>query len=358
MVVEAVLEVIPNYTMRCQSLTHLTDSTLFATGNASGPPPTDSFAEYVERFGRVEIIWFPFTANPWLHVWQVAPQKPPESRQVSGPYNYPFADTVSAAQQVLLRFATRAEGLKDLTPSLGILMFTTTNNGFDGKDGIGIPGVYPVSRDIWGASKNTLLYIQDTTLKVTANGYAVQIRKADLQQAVHDFTAQYKLLIQTYREQGKYPINAPLEIRVTALDDPSTVNVPAGQTASTPVLSSLTYDDVARAKENGWDVALWLDVLTIPGTPDSNDFFTDLETWLLDRFKGSAGRVLPEWSKGWAYTSAGPWTNETFLAHVRSAFQDGASSEQTWNRQVATLKSYDKANLFGNPLLDRLFTTT
>jgi hypothetical protein len=237
-------------------------------------------------------------------------------------------------------------------------MFTTTNNGFDGKSSYGTEGVYPVSRDIWGPSKGVLLYIQDTTLKVTANGYAVQLRKADLQRAVHDFTAQYRVLIEKYQQQGKYPINSPLEIRVTGLDDPSKVNVPAGQKASTPVLSSLAYDDVAKAKENNWDVALWLDVLTIPGTPDSNDFFTDLEEWLLDRFQGSAGRVLPEWSKGWAYTSAGPWTNQTFMEHVRSAFKDGGSSVETWNRQVSTLKSYDQANLFGNPLLDRLFITT
>jgi hypothetical protein len=87
MVVEAVLEVIPNYNLRCQSFTNLPVSTLFPPGNPSGPPPEYSFADFVDRFGRVEIIWFPFTTNPWLHVWQVAPQKPSGSRQVSGPYN-------------------------------------------------------------------------------------------------------------------------------------------------------------------------------------------------------------------------------------------------------------------------------
>jgi hypothetical protein len=356
LVVEAVLEVIPNYTLRCQSITSLTKDTLFQPGSASGPPPKASLAEYVERFGRVEIIWFPFTTNPWLHVWQVAPEKPAEARATSGPYNYPFADKVDAWQQDFLRWATRSEGLKELTPEFGRLMARTTDYGFDGKNRDGIPGTYPVSRDIWGPSKDVLLYIQDTTLKVTANGYAVQIRKADLQQAVHDFTAKYLELIDAYRQQGKYPINSPLEIRVTGLDDPSQVNVPAGQTAATPVLSSLTDDDVAKA--NGWDVALWLDVLTIPGTPDSNDFFTDLETWLLDRFKGSDGRVFPEWSKGWAYTSAGPWTSEAFMTHVREAFTTGRASNQTWAWQVATLKRYDQANLFGNALLDRLFAAT
>jgi hypothetical protein len=356
MIVEAVLEVVPNYNMRCQSFTNLPDSTLFQPGNASGPPPDYSFADFVERFGRVEIIWFPFTSNPWLHVWQIAPKQPPGSRAVPGPYNYPFADTVSQAEQDILRFATRSQGLKELTPTLGKLMFNTANNGFDGKDAFGNSGVYPVSRDIWGPSKDVLLYIQDTTLKVTANGYAVQMRKADVQQAVHDFAAEYQALIAKYVAQGEYPINSALEIRVTGLDDPSPVNVPAGQQATTPVLSSLTYDAVAKA--NNWDVALWLDVLTIPGTPNANDFFADLETWLLGRFTGAAGRVFPEWSKGWAYTSAGPWTNATFMQHIRSVFTDGRASNQTWNWEVATLKSYDKSNLFGNALLDQLFVTT
>jgi len=350
MVVEAVLEVIPNHNMRCQSFTNLPDSTLFQPANGSGRPPEYSFADFVERFGRVEIIWFPFTTNPWLHIWQVAPQKPSGSRQVTGPYNYPFADKVDSAQEGFLRFVTRSEGLSGLTPTFTSLMFTTTNNGFDGKDGLGNSGVYPVSRDIWGPSKNVLLYIQDTTLKVTANGYAVQVRKADLQQAVHDFTAQYKVLIAKYKDQGLYPINSPLEIRVTGLDDPSQVNVPAGQQASSPALSSLIYDDVARA--NQWDVALWLDVLTIPGTPRANDFFTDLEAWLLDRFKGSAGRVLPEWSKGWAYTSAGPWTSDTFIKHVREAYAE------SWSWEVTTLRQYDASNLFGNALLDSLLAAT
>ena len=356
LVVEAVLQVVPNYAMRCQSITSLTAATLFQPGNASGPPPADSFAEYVERFGRVEIIWFPFTDNPWLHVWQVAPEQPGGSRQTSGPYNYPFADYLNDTLQKILRDGFKSGGLGPLTPDLGQAMFTTTDRGLDGKGFAGNAGVYPVSRDIWGPSKDTLLYIQDTTLKVTANGYAIQIRKADLQQAVHDFIAEYQALVAKYRQQRQYPANSALEIRVTGLDDPGQVTVPPGQTASTPVISSLTYDDVARA--NGWDVALWLDVLSIPGTPYANEFYTDLEAWLLERFTGSAGRVFPEWSKGWGYTSAGPWTSETFIQHVRDAYTSGRASDQTWSWQVSTLAKYDRSNLFGNPFLDTLFGTT
>jgi hypothetical protein len=157
-----------------------------------------------------------------------------------------------------------------------------------------------------------------------------------------------------YQEQGFYPVNSPLEIRVTGLDDPVAITVPAGQTAQSPVISSLSQDEVSQAHK--WEVALWLDMLTIPGTPHSNDFYTELEQWLLQRFSGSAGRVLPEWSKGWAYGSAGPWTSTKFLQHVRTAYTAGRTADNNWDWEVATLKKYDGANLFGNAFLDGLFT--
>jgi hypothetical protein len=122
------------------------------------------------------------------------------------------------------------------------------------------------------------------------------------------------------------------------------------------VISSLSLDDVAT--QNGWDVALWLDVLTLPGTPGANQFYQDLEEWLLQRFTGSAGRVLPEWSKGWAYTAAGGWTNQPFINHVRQSFTTGRGPTDTWDWQVATLQKYDRSNLFSNPFLDALFRTT
>jgi hypothetical protein len=356
LVVEAVLEVVPNYNLRCQSWTNLPASTLFPPSPPSSSPPDYSFADFVNRFGRVEIIWFPFTSNPWLHVWQMAAQKPDGSRQVSGPYNYPFADNLDSTLQAFLQDAFGGGGLKGLTPQFGEMMFTATDNGLDGKSFLGIGGAYPVSRDIWGPSKDVLLYIGDTTLKVTANGYAVQLQKAALQQAVHDFTAEFSALLSKYQGNGEYPVNSALEIRVTSLDDPSAITVQPGMTAQSPVISSLCQDEVAKA--NGWDVALWLDVLTIPGTPNSNDFYTELEQWLLGRFTGSAGRVYPEWSKGWAYTSAGPWTSQQFIQYLRGAYTTGRGSDHTWSWEVATLQKYDRSNLFGNPFLDSLFATS
>jgi branched-chain amino acid transport system substrate-binding protein len=35
-----------------------------------------SFAKLVDKYGRVEVLWFPFTTVPWIKMWSVAPSKP------------------------------------------------------------------------------------------------------------------------------------------------------------------------------------------------------------------------------------------------------------------------------------------
>jgi hypothetical protein len=349
LVLEATLQVVDNYNLRCVSITDLPAATIFAAPAPGLPVPQNCFADFLNRTGRVEVIWFPFSDNPWLHTWQVAPSQPAGSIAVSKPYNYPFADYVPEALQKLI--TTLVDGVPSLTPSVGRTAALVTANGLDGENLLGISGTYPVSRDIWGPSKNSLLYIQDTTLKVTANGYAIHLRRADVQQAVHDVTSQFTAMLTAYAGNGQYPVNSALEIRVTALDDPAAVGV-AG--AESPVISALSSDATDRA--NGWDVAVWFDVLTIPGTPHANPFYAELEAWLVHRFTGTAGRVMPEWSKGWAYTAnGGPWTDPAFLAHVRQTLTDGRSADDDWAWEARTLKAFDAGGLFTNPFLATLF---
>lgn len=350
LVLEATLQVVDNYNLRCLSITDLTSDTIFAAPSASDPVPANSFADFLGRLGRVEIIWYPFSDNPWLHTWQVAPTQPSGSIAVSTPFNYPFADYVPDGLQDLI--TSLVNGDPSLTPSVGQMAARVTANGLDGKNWLGISGSYPVSRDIWGPSKNSLLYIQATTLRVTANGYAIHLRRADVQQAVHDLVANYTAMLTSYAARGSYPVNSALELRVTALDDPATVGV-AG--AESPVISALSQDGTDRA--NGWDVAVWFDVLTIPGTPGADQFYAELETWLVGRFSGTTGRLLPEWSKGWAYTAAGgPWTSADFLTHIRSTLTEGRTPSDDWAWETATLKGLDAAGLFQNPFLTTLFT--
>jgi len=327
---------------------------VFAAPTSAIPLPKDSFGDFLNRCGRVEVIWFRTGTNPWLHVWSVAPGKPDGSTAVTSPYNYPFADHVPDILQAFVKQILN--GIPSVTPLFGETAAQVTANGLDGKNALGQSGAYPPSRDIWGPSKNTLLYIQDTTLRVTANGYALQMKKADVQQAVFDFTSKFSSLLAGYEKNGKYPVNSAVEIRVTSLDDPASVAIGSGIKAESPVISALSDDDLA--KQNGWDVALWIDVLTIPGTDHSNEFYAELEAWVLERFSGNVARPLPEWSKGWAYTAGqGPWTNTQFLDHIRQAFSVGRNDQNNWKFEVDTLNKYDKSNLFTNPLLDRLFTT-
>lgn len=352
LLVDATLQVIDNYNLRCQSFTNFTDSVVFAAPSAASPIPKDSFADYLERCGRVEVIWFRTGTNPWLHVWNLAATKPAGSTAVSAPYPYPFADHVPDSLQKFLKMLL--SGVPSATPLFGEMAASVTAAGLDGKNVVG-QSVYPPSRDIWGPSKNSLLYIQDTTLQVTANGYALQMKKADVQQAVHDFTSKFTSLLASYEANDKYPVNGAVEIRVTSLDDPARVAAASGQGAESPLISALSFDDTA--KQNGWDVALWVDVLTIPGTTHSNEFYAELEAWVLQRFTGKVARALPEWSKGWAYSAdQGAWTDTKFLDHVRQAFTEGRNDRNNWKFVIDVLKKYDKSNLFTNPLLDRLLT--
>lgn len=348
MITEVTLQVIDNYNLRCESITSIDKSVLFKAPTESEMPP-NSCGEFLNKYGRIEVIWFPFTSFPWLKVWSVSDTKPSTSRLVNGPNNYPFSDNLP--DYLIKMINAIISGAPGLTPAFGEMMLSMTNEGLDGKV-LGFP-VYPQARDIWGASKNTMLYVKDTTLRVTANGYAVLMNKKDVQQAISDFAVQFETMLVKYQKQNKFPINSPLEIRVTGLDSgdrmPSFTNGPAGR----PVISSLATD--AETIKNNWDVALWLDVLTIPGTQYSNEFFQELEEWFLQHFTSPKAKVVPEWSKGWAYTADGPWTNTSFMDTVKKGFTTARDKEDNWAWEAATLAKYDSHNIYQSKLTEALF---
>ncbi|HTF71449.1 MAG TPA: cholesterol oxidase substrate-binding domain-containing protein, partial [Edaphobacter sp.] len=151
-----------------------------------------------------------------------------------------------------------------------------------------------------------------------------------------------------YQKNNQFPVNSPLEIRITGLDDPAAIGVTG---AKSPAISALNYD--AEATANGWDCALWLDVLDLPGTEYSNNFYVDLETALMSNpwFTGVNGRIRPEWSKGWAYTVAGgAWTDQAIILQFQSTFSG-------WANEISGLNSFDAKNIFSNTFLASLMTT-
>lgn len=411
---DVTLQLTNNYNLRCQSIMNIDSGALFAPQTPGSPPPAQSCGDFLNQSGRIEIIWFPvfptidtWKTYPWLKVWTVSPQQPSGSVLVTGPYNYPFSDNlplgVTDAVDAMVKHAPALTPLfagitalftafalnplgslaasKEAAPGAATdqaaarsaALLTAAEKQSPGiTDALGklttaVPGLseyfttmashawnpFNNLTDLWGASMNTLLYVKDTTLRVTANGYAIQMNSANVQNAIADFTTKFTDMLAEYQQKSLYPINSPMEIRVTALDE-----FPPGQTTLSPVISALSYDQVSQS--NGWDVAVWFDVLTVQpeGDPQqANAFYAELETWISQHFGNAEQyRINPEWSKGWAYTSQnGAWTNSAYLEQIRENFTTGRTTSPTWADEVAALAKYDASNLFSNPFLQTLF---
>ncbi|GGN80582.1 hypothetical protein GCM10011579_066240 [Streptomyces albiflavescens] len=321
-----------NTNLRCVSRVDIPASELFAAPGGEGR----TLAGFLDASGRAEAIWFAFTEFPWLKVWTVAPTRPLTSRRVTSPYNYPFSDNIPT---VVADLAGRmvADAAWYLAPVLGTAQLTAATLGLTAT----------LSADIWGPSKNTLLYVRPTTLRVTVNGYAVFTSRAEAQRVVSEFTTFYRERLADHAARGRYPVNGQVEIRVTGLDDPSDVE---SSGARAPLLSALR----PRADHPEWDTAVWLDVLTLPGTPDAEAFYRELEHFLLTTFDGEYALTRVEWSKGWAYTDQAAWSDPEVLGSaVPASFDDGEGAG--WDRAAAVLNRFDPHRVFDNALLKQLF---
>jgi len=119
--------------------------------------------------------------------------------------------------------------------------------------------------------------------------------------------------------------------------------------------SAQAYSVRPRPDHPEWDVAVWLDMGTLPVTAGFSQFYADMESWIWSHYSGSYATVRPEWSKAWACTSAGPWTNATTLGStIPAAVSAGQASGDGWSAAVSILKSYDPNSVFSNPFLDTL----
>jgi hypothetical protein len=198
--------------------------------------------------------------------------------------------------------------------------------------------------DIWGASKNLLLYVKPTTLLEATNGYAIITSRYNIQKVISTFATYYKNLLGQYAQQNKYPINGPVEIRVTGLDVPEVVTK-----GESPALSAVC--PIKTHPE--FDTAVWVAILSFPNTPHLNEFMRKIESFLFNTFNGINATVRPEWSKGWAYTDQSAWSNKTVMENIRRSFPSG-SEDDGWDWAVSTLNEYDPHRIFINPFLDEL----
>jgi FAD/FMN-containing dehydrogenase len=321
--------------LRCVSYTDVPADELFAGPGAGGR----TLASFLEASGRVEAIWYPFTDAPWLKVWSLSRRRPASSRLVRSPYNYPFSDTLSDAEQREIRRRLVADPSEAV--ALGQESYADTVAGLRAED----------SGDIWGAAKDVLLYVQPSTLRVTANGYAILTRRRDVQRVISEFAGRYRDVVARYRARGLYPLNMPVEIRVTGLDHPRDVGVDGAQPA---LLSALS----PRSDHPEWDVAVWLDILSFPGIPGGNRAYRDIERWVFANYRPPCATVRPEWSKGWAYTARGAWTNRRMIAHtLPRAFRVARPPDRRRDAAPRTLDRLDPHAVYTSPLLRSLLRT-
>jgi FAD/FMN-containing dehydrogenase len=333
-ITEVTLEIGTAQRLQCVSNTTISASTLFAAPASAG---SNSFASLVAKTGRVESIWFPFTSTPWVKTWKVAPGQPFLSSEVSSAYNYTFANDISQSESNFIEDIVAGD--VSITPTF-----------MDAQIGIVDAGLITTwTGDLWGWSKYTQLYVQPTTERVTSGGWALLTSQANIQQVVYDFYTQYQSLLSSYAANGQYPMNGPLEIRVTGLDQPGESGVSG---AVAPLLSALT----PRPDQPQWNVCVWIDMLTIPTTPQCNAFYTQMEEWIYSHYAGSYATARPEWSKGWAYTTAGPWTNTTMLNSTIPAGVNAGQSGNNFATAVAAFNSYDPHGVFTNTFLSTLLT--
>jgi hypothetical protein len=98
-----------------------------------------------------------------------------------------------------------------------------------------------------------------------------------------------------------------------------------------------------------------MDLLTVPGTAQCQQFYRQTEQWVLANYTGSYAAVRPEWSKGWGYSGTAAWADPAIIATtIPAAYRAGQPSGDTWDTALATLDRYDPARIYTNTFLDTL----
>jgi FAD/FMN-containing dehydrogenase len=334
-ITEVTLRIGVDQRLRCQSRFDVSADVLFAAPAHAG---SQSLASYVERSGRVVCIWFPFTTSSWLRVFTPTASKPQPSRELTAPYAFRFNDIIPKSASNLLSCIAAGAGL--LTPAFIRAQMNAVRVGL----------TLTRTWDVWGWSSDTLLNVRPSTLRITSACWGVMTSRARLQQVVSDFHAAYTAHLEEYRARGSFPVNGPLEIRVTGLDQPADCGVPGALSAQ---LSPLR----PRPDRPEWDIVVWFDMTTVPITPDCHAFYADMEQWIRSHYTGSYAAVHAEWPKEWASTPTGAWTDDTATrGAIPDSYRAGQPHNDNWNTAVATLSALDPVGVFSSDFLDKLMT--
>src|ERR1043165_7119734 len=273
-ITEVQMRVVPNYYLN-QVNHFVPTSSLFCAPRFAGLPR--SRQRYLESSGRVEVIWFPGTQFAWVKTWEEVGR--PVGNTTEKPFNEDFT-FVSESRNRYIRKLLKEH------PAINPIYFTIALNRVRNK----------AYHQLSGTSQNMLLYVRPDTLRVTALGYAIQIRRSEIQESAHLFIQQFHRLMGQYL--GKYPISGAIELRYTNMDLVDQLG-PGTEGAKPPSFSasaSVAPDDPEL------DTVFWADILSIPDLNEhTNQFFAEMEAWVYNTW---GNRVRPEWSKGWGFNSA------------------------------------------------------
>lgn len=329
------LRVVPNYYLQMTPV-FPTVTDLFAAPPESGDLPAEAYANLLDTYGRVEVLWFPYTDNAFAQCNKV--QATEIQPQVSGPYNYPWMNDIPSWGTDLIAAALFAD--PKATPDFTYGEYLLTKGFLEGQP--------PLN----GTAHNLEVYLKDTTLHVTLFGWVLQIPRAEVQSVASQFYNQVKTMLDGAEANGSYPVNAAMEIRCTTIDQQTALGVNGAPPPALAATHSVTPQDPSI------DTVIWLNLGTIPFTPGSRQFFTQLEGWLLKTWgSGTPNYLRPEWSKAFAWTTDGPWRNTAMLQYIRDLYNQATDAPFTFESAAATLAEYDKAKLFTNPFLQTLFAS-
>ena len=333
LITRATLQVGAAVRVRCQSYTDVTAAELFRSP-AEATSTDRTFISILDRCGRAEAIWFPFTDTPWVKEWSVADTQPAGSKRVNGPYNYEFTDHFPP--EIAKAFVAILDGNPTTAVDFGKLQLAIVNLAM------------PASNlwDLWGWDRDLTRYIRATTFRQTEGGGAILCRRSDVQELVHGFATWHEQRLESDRAAGRFPINGPLEIRCSGLDHAGVVAGAAGP----PLLSALR----PRDDHPEWDTALWIESLTSPGMPGAAAYYVDMENWLREAAAKGFGVLRAEWSKAWAWAAKGAWTSPTRLAQEIPDSFGPPGDRSAWDDAVAALAAHDPQRVFTNPFLDQL----
>lgn len=332
-VTEVTMRIGPRQQLRCQSFVNVPITELLAAPGSAAR----TTSRYLDKSGRIEIIWFPFTTYPWFKVWtRVGGLFPPlGSIPALRPYAYTFADGL---------FGFLMANPDTLYKNPG----NTKNYAKQQADGVQLGLGVTLSGDIYGSAANVQRYVRPSTMKVTANGYAILCKRADVQWVLNQFYLQYTAKLNEYAARWEFPVNGPVEIRVMGVDQPADCGVPG---AVDPWLSPTRR----RPDRPDLDTVVYLDLLTLPFTPNHAGFYAEFEQWLWQTFSTTRTAIRVEWSKGWAYTADGAYTSGDMISSkIPESLTVGQPAGTTFNDAVATLNRLDPNRIYSSPLLDQV----